>query len=680
MAAPKIIPYQVKLRSTTIERSLARPVAYTNDLRSVEFQFQITDMQPGELTSATATTLLYMRDGSFFQNPKEDVELTGTTFSYLLKEDEGNHAGIARIQLVVRFNEGLDDEQNFPSQLYDFEIVNGLETQVAQQIMIHDWTTLTREARAYIDEFAANEILREAEFDNNEFDRNAAFNLAQTNRQNQFSDLAEDLTATLAAADANIEEFDVALETGIVAANLAEKLEDFEEINNSRLLSTERQLAETATAAEVEIERLRINNIATLTEGSTTGDAELIDTRVGADGILYANAGGAVRGQMGNVIYASEYADTTSEKTIVEGQFIQPNGTLGSHAEYRYTKFETYPGKTFLYSFEITGNAVGICFFNAANVFMSYLGYNAGALVTGTDMLITVPSGCKYIGFTSQTTIKIKELLATKTAKTEIEALQIDNAQWKETLVTQQKRNDFAWKPYTRGYISFVYDDANVDLNAVADLFIAKGIPLCVAVPPTKLATITNSGETVKQVCDRIVAAGGEVLSHSFTVITSANTYDNKVLYQQFVKNRKLLEDAGFDVNGIILSGGTNQNTADFTFLENNYSRIYYKYSDLYGVSTAYNKQRMHMGIYGYNTLASLKARVDECAAWQNWTVLYAHSFADIGLSEVSQTVLSDLLDYVLTKSATLTPISYKTLHATMGTTALEKRLTAHGI
>ncbi|WP_218131788.1 hypothetical protein, partial [Trichococcus collinsii] len=243
MATPKIIPYQVKLRSTTIERSLVRPIVYTNDLRSAEFQFQVTDMQAGELSGATATTLLYMRDGSFFQNPKEDVELTGTTFSYLLKEDEGNHAGIARIQLVVRFNEGLEDEQNFPSQLYDFEIVNGLETQVAQQIMIHDWTTLTREARAYIDEFAANEILREAEFDNNEFDRNAAFNLAQTNRQNQFSDLAEDLTATLAAADANIEEFDVALETGIAAAKLAEKLEDFEEINNSRLLSTERQLA-----------------------------------------------------------------------------------------------------------------------------------------------------------------------------------------------------------------------------------------------------------------------------------------------------------------------------------------------------------------------------------------------------------------------------------------------------
>ena len=457
-------------------------------------------------------------------------------------------------------------------------------------------------------------------------------------------------------------------------------LADLEAIYNSRLFSVETLLAETATAAEVEIERLRINNIATLAAGSTTGDAELIDIRPGADGILYANAGAAVRGQMGNVIFASEYADTTSEKTIVQGQFIQPNGALGTYAGYKYTKFETYPGKTFLVSFEISGNAVAISFFNASNVISTYLGYNAGAVVKATDMLVTIPAGCKGVGFTSQAGLTIKELRATKTAKTEIEMLQIDNAQWKETLVAQQKKNDFAWKPYTRGYISFVYDDANVDLNAVADLFIAKGIPLCVAVPPTKLATITNSGETVEQVCDRIVAAGGEVLAHSFTVITSANTYDQKVLYQQFVKNRKLLEDAGFDVNGIILSGGTNQNTADFTYLENNYSRIYYKYSDLYGVSTAYNKQRMHMGVYSYNTLAALKARVDECAAWQNWTVLYAHNFADIGLSEVSQSVLSDLLDYVLTKSATLTPISYKTLHATMGTTALEKRLTAHSI
>lgn len=153
MATPKIIPYTVKLRSVVPEKTFSKPpVVYTNELRSAEFQFKITDMDASELLTATAKTMLYMRDGSFFQNPSTDVSRAGNVFSYLLKENEGNHAGIAKIQLVVYFNEGLANEQNFPTQLYEFEIINGLETKVAQEVMIHDWTTLTREARAFLDD------------------------------------------------------------------------------------------------------------------------------------------------------------------------------------------------------------------------------------------------------------------------------------------------------------------------------------------------------------------------------------------------------------------------------------------------------------------------------------------------------------------------------------------------
>nr|DAL05569.1 MAG TPA: Baseplate component [Caudoviricetes sp.] len=49
---------------------------------------------------------------------------------------------------------------------------------------------------------------------------------------------------------------------------------------------------------EIDVERQRINNLAKLQEGSTTGDAELADIRTGADGKIYENAGEAVRGQV----------------------------------------------------------------------------------------------------------------------------------------------------------------------------------------------------------------------------------------------------------------------------------------------------------------------------------------------------------------------------------------------
>lgn len=49
--------------------------------------------------------------------------------------------------------------------------------------------------------------------------------------------------------------------------------------------------------AEIAVERARINNLSRLTEGSTTGDAELMDARVDAYGKIHENAGQAVRSQ-----------------------------------------------------------------------------------------------------------------------------------------------------------------------------------------------------------------------------------------------------------------------------------------------------------------------------------------------------------------------------------------------
>ena len=53
---------------------------------------------------------------------------------------------------------------------------------------------------------------------------------------------------------------------------------------------------------EIAVERARVNTFTALGEGSTTGDAELQDIRVGYDGTVYETAGEAVRGQITTLV------------------------------------------------------------------------------------------------------------------------------------------------------------------------------------------------------------------------------------------------------------------------------------------------------------------------------------------------------------------------------------------
>lgn len=70
--------------------------------------------------------------------------------------------------------------------------------------------------------------------------------------------------------------------------------------------------AEERLSNEIEVERARINSFTALGEGSTTGDAELQDIRVGFDGITYETAGEAVREQfykLNGDIHGTKYID-----------------------------------------------------------------------------------------------------------------------------------------------------------------------------------------------------------------------------------------------------------------------------------------------------------------------------------------------------------------------------------
>ena len=84
--------------------------------------------------------------------------------------------------------------------------------------------------------------------------------------------------------------------------------------------------AEQRLTNEIAVERARINSFTALGDGSTTGDAELQDIRVGYDGTEYSTAGEAVREQ---AMSAIRY----TEQTLTEEQKAQARTNIGAVSE-----------------------------------------------------------------------------------------------------------------------------------------------------------------------------------------------------------------------------------------------------------------------------------------------------------------------------------------------------------
>ena len=122
---------------------------------------------------------------------------------------------------------------------------------------------------------------------------------------------------------------------------------------------------------EIDVLEARMDTFASLPNGTTSGNAELLDIRVGADGTTYASAGRAVREQIEDltselvehrktIAIEKEYEFSNIGYVSVEGRFFED-------ANGRHTGFIPIAGLSkLLYSCNLSGTAYGVSFFDAA--------------------------------------------------------------------------------------------------------------------------------------------------------------------------------------------------------------------------------------------------------------------------------------------------------------------------
>ena len=121
---------------------------------------------------------------------------------------------------------------------------------------------------------------------------------------------------------------------------------------------------------ELQVQKNRIDTLTTLTEGSTTGDAELIDGRVGYDGAIHDNLGNSIREQIKSINSTDFSKNIFNSNTVVKGKFrSSANGSEKDNANYSYNLVEIEPNTDYI----MTGSDFDMQFFDAN---MNFLGYS----------------------------------------------------------------------------------------------------------------------------------------------------------------------------------------------------------------------------------------------------------------------------------------------------------------
>lgn len=254
----------------------------------------------------------------------------------------------------------------------------------------------------------------------------------------------------------------------------------------------------------------------------------------------------------------------------------------------------------------------------------------------------------------------------------------------KKRVIENQIKNDFAWKEFDGLYATITFDDTNADIDQLQDLAEELGIPFCYATIPSKLENIMSQGtETAKQVLERAVANGGEVLSHWGPPLNSLSKTED--YYNVYVGAKKALTENGFEVNGIITAGGGADGTPE-SFKTQNFlkdielARIYYKYADLTandfvsGQDLRYIEQFYNNRTFTDNGVDATKSKIDVMAlSGKGWLNLASHGTNNANTPTIDS--FRQIFQYAIDKGFTF--VTWNTMYEKFKSSKLEKRLKA---
>lgn len=324
--------------------------------------------------------------------------------------------------------------------------------------------------------------------------------------------------------------------------------------------------------AALAVERKRIDNIAKLPEGSTAGDAELMDIRVGADGVTYDSAGTAVREQINTLSHGVGVGDTFLDRqvtsynlhnteTSTKGFFLSTNDTIIKidDPSYCFTDYIPVEKGDCIIARHPWGAQFSLSWYDKNKAFIQQRSYTEDTALGGEAPNISkaywyyfvVPSGVAYIRANNRLTNTTDEMIVKGSSADDIPTEYVKH---KESVRSNKFLSAVAESTAETMGIVNTLENTVIGRNALP---IGNGVRHNVAVGSYALANITVDTDADDQSGRYNVAVGGSAMKS-----TTTGNHNTACGFQAMLGNTTGTANTAVGEDALMTNGAGNYNVA----------------------------------------------------------------------------------------------------------------------